>query len=217
MVIHKSGILFVGGNAPEPKWYQYLEDRFDIKVAADAGFDLAASLGVRPDTVVGDMDSIQSIEALATYDGADVIKYSEDKDETDTEIGLKLLWDSGCNFVCIYGGGGGRLDHLVGLLAIFDRDLFPNLWILDTHLITTISDRITIVGKKGSVVSFFPVGTEPCTMTSSGLKWGLDNLRWSKGDCGISNVISENAMWVQIKTGRLIMVGELNMIDGVVP
>ena len=211
----KRGLLFVGGEAPGEKWYKSLEERFDVIVAADGGFDLAIDLGVRVDKVVGDMDSVLNIDILNSYAPRDVIRFSEEKDDTDTEIGLKILRDMNCEYICIYGGGGGRLDHLVGLLALFDRELFPDLWITNSHLVASIVDGIEIVGKKGYVVSFFPAGKRSCTMTSSGLKWNLNGLIWEKGDCGISNVISEEIMQVRVAAGRLVMISELGLLDEV--
>ena len=212
----KRGLLFVGGEAPDRKWYNSLVERFDVIVAADGGFDLAIDLGVRVDKVVGDMDSVLSIDIMNTYDHQNVIRYSEEKDDTDTEIGLKTLREMGCEYICIYGGGGGRLDHLVGLLALFDRELFPDLWITNSHMVVSIVDSVEIVGKMGYVVSFFPVGKKSCTMTSSGLKWDLNGLIWEKGDCGISNVISEQIMQVRVATGRLVMISELGLLDEVI-
>lgn len=211
----KHGLLFVGGNAPDPLWYEHLKNRFDLIVAADQGFDIACRLGIQVDRVVGDMDSVGNTEAFRLIGEDKLIRYDEDKDYTDTEIGLDLLWEMGCADVCIYGGGGGRLDHLVALLSLFERDTYPDVWVTDTHLVVTVSDDIEIVGKMGNVVSFFPVGKKPCTMTSSGLKWPLDGLVWKKGDCGVSNVISEESMRVQVKTGRLVMIGELVLLDEV--
>ncbi|MCK5199583.1 MAG: thiamine diphosphokinase, partial [Spirochaetales bacterium] len=61
------GVLFTGGAAPE---YRYIKDEVkdaDIIVAADYGFDTAIKMGVNPDIVIGDMDSIKHFDMLKEY------------------------------------------------------------------------------------------------------------------------------------------------------
>ena len=74
---------------------------------------------------------------------------------------------------------------------------------------TTIDNRIDLEGYAGAMVSFFPVGTEICTFSTSGLKWPLDNLIWKKGDAGISNIIEKNKAHIAIKSGRIIMIHDI--------
>jgi thiamine pyrophosphokinase len=46
-------------------------------------------------------------------------------------------------------------------------------------------------------------------MHSDGLKWPLDGLTWRHGDVGISNVAIKDEVAIEMLTGRLIMVREL--------
>jgi thiamine pyrophosphokinase len=209
------GLLITGGVAPEKEWFRYLEGKFSTIVAADGGLDTALDLGLKVDRVVGDMDSLENPEVLARFPSKDVEVHDSKKDETDTELGLDALWDIGCTFTCIYGGGGGRLDHLLALAALFDRDRAPDLWICSNAVVVSIASSFRLETEMEQTISFFPVGEEACTMASRGLRWPLDGLRWRKGDAGVSNVASDSAVTVEMLTGRLICVGPLDILKGI--
>ena len=211
-----SGLVITGGLAAEREWFDIVKNRFDVIVAADAGYHTALAVGADVDAVVGDMDSIgEERRALEDLPKGSVIKFDQDKDFTDTEIGLQFLEEQGCLFRCIYGGGGGRLDHLIGILSLFDRINAPDMWITDSAVIVSIRDSFVLTGMTGSTISFFPIGVDRCTMTSTGLKWPLDSLDWSKGDTGVSNLAIAGDVKVTMRTGRLAFVGELETLKGI--
>ncbi|NBF38844.1 MAG: thiamine diphosphokinase [Spirochaetes bacterium] len=178
-------------------------------VAADSGLERALAAGVEPGIVVGDMDSLRDQGLLDRFPTERVRSFDEDKDDTDTEIALEILFSEGYDEVVLAGGGGGRLDHLVGILAIFDRERHPTLWITDRDEVTAVDGYLERRGMRGRVVSFFPVGDETCRMTSTGLQWPLDELEWRHGDVGISNRVVDDVLRVEMLSGRLIMVQSL--------
>ncbi|MDR1858005.1 MAG: hypothetical protein LBQ69_00885, partial [Treponema sp.] len=49
-----------------------------------------------PDWIVGDMDSLGSESRLAKYPGERVVRHAAEKDHSDTEMALSLLWEKGC-------------------------------------------------------------------------------------------------------------------------
>ena len=203
------GMLIIGGNAPDSIIVAELSRDFDIIAAADSGFDVALEAGISPDIVLGDFDSVKSSDAVEDLPKHRLMKFPEDKDATDTEIGLSYLHRSGCSHITIIGGGGGRLDHLIGILRLFERDMRPHVWRTDTAEVISIENEYEYHGKRGDTVSFFPVGHEICTMNSTGLKWPLDGLEWGRGDVGISNIVPSGRCRVLMKTGRLLMVREV--------
>lgn len=204
------GLLFTGGEGPERAALEAVIDRNPFVVAADSGIDLARRIGVGPNLLVGDMDSISDRNILGEYPERSVMIFPEEKDETDTEIGLRLLFEHGCEEVVIAGGGGGRLDHLVGMLALFERVPAPSAWYTRSEEIVLITGSVRVHGTPGERVSFFPVGNETVTMSSSGLRWPLDTLVWRHGDAGISNIAFEGSFYVRMRSGRLLMIRDLD-------
>ncbi len=206
-----TGILVTGGAYPERKHVERWLSEAALIVAADSGFDTARALGVEPDLVVGDMDSIGNRQDIESLPSASVRIYPTDKDYTDTELGLQALADGGADRIIMIGGGGGRVDHFIGILALFDRDSHPALWVLPNAEVHSVEGRWRMHGAEGEIVSFFPAGTDTCSMVSRGLKWQLDGLVWQKGDAGVSNVVSDTRIEVDMLSGRLIMVRNLEV------
>ena len=84
----------------------------DLQIAADAGLLLCERLGVRPDVVLGDFDSMDASEAPP-----DCIRVPVEKDDTDTMLALREGLRRGCDTFYLYGAtGGARLDHTLANL-----------------------------------------------------------------------------------------------------
>ncbi|WP_455382407.1 thiamine diphosphokinase [Salinispira pacifica] len=200
------GILITGGDAPSLDDVKPWLSVDALVVAADSGYDTAARYGVVPDLVVGDMDSIGSRDSVLDLPEEKRAIYSQEKDYTDTELALEALRKRGADEVIVVGGGGGRLDHLLGIVALFDRPNAPTAWILPRDQVFLVQGRWSIAGVMGETLSFFPAGTTVCRMRSIGLKWPLDGLEWGRGAVGISNVATADEIVVEMTSGRLIMV-----------
>ncbi len=205
--------LCIGGDAPQPETIARLVRGVDIVGAADSGFDYLYELGIVPDLLVGDMDSTRyasEIEGLAARQGHEVkteVEFtSSEKEETDTEIGLRRLRELGAEHIILIGGGGGRLDHLLGLVILFDREMRPDRWYGGSDLVISIDEPKEFSGLEGSTVSLFPAGKGRCRLKSRGLKWPLDELVWERGDAGISNLVVSETLAIEPVEGRAILV-----------
>ncbi len=207
------GVLFTGGAAPEYRYIKKEVKEADIIVAADSGFDTAIKMGVEPDVVIGDMDSINHLDTLEKYPPDRVLWFPEDKDKTDTELGIIYLQENKYDEIVLIGGGGGRMDHFLGIVFLFDKDFSPVIWYTHSTRMQKITGRIQVPSMKGKTVSFFPAGKSKCRMKSEGLKWPLDNLLWTRGDMGLSNIVIEDPFCIEMLEGCLIMVTQLEEED----
>ena len=203
-----TGVLFTGGLSPDFSVVKKTIQNADIVAAADSGFDTALIMGIKPDVIIGDMDSVKNKKQLAEYPENKVLKFLKDKDETDTELGIKYLSKNKCDNIILIGGGAGRMDHFLGIVFLFDRDLSPNLWYTHNTRFQKITGYSKIHSMKGNFVSFFPLGNAGCSMKSDGLKWPLNDLHWKKGDMGISNLVTKDPFSVEIIQGSLLMVNQ---------
>ncbi|MCJ7711876.1 MAG: thiamine diphosphokinase, partial [Chloroflexi bacterium] len=90
-------------------------------VAADGGFARARAIGLRPDLLVGDLDSLDpALLAAAEADGVPARRARPDKDESDAELALLAAIERGATRITVLGAfGGPRLDHALA-----------NLWLL---------------------------------------------------------------------------------------
>jgi thiamine pyrophosphokinase len=206
------GIVFTGGESPPPHVIRnLLKDKSAIFAAADSGLIAAENAGIKPDYIVGDMDSLDA-EKLSAYPDNCVMRYAVEKDYTDTELAFSLLLEKGCDCIWIIGGGGGRIDHLLALRCLFERDIFPFRWLTeaaDIHCIDAKTNIKTLSVKleKNAPVSVFSVGKGPWEAKSEGLKWPLEGLSWDRGSSfGISNAAQDGDFYITAEKGRFIIV-----------
>ena len=88
----------------------------DIVIAVDGGLSYCSVLGIEPDIMIGDFDSInegeaQAISKLETEIPDRIIRLPKEKDDTDTLAALKEGLKRGYKDFRIYAGTGGRFDH----------------------------------------------------------------------------------------------------------
>lgn len=79
-------------------------------IAADGGLDHTRQLGIVPDVVVGDFDSL---EGRPPRTDVRTIALPALKDDPDMLSALKVGWSAGCREFHVYGGLGGRIDHTI--------------------------------------------------------------------------------------------------------
>ena len=85
-----------------------------IRDRVDAGLEAVKALGLEPDMIVGDFDTVKP-EVLAYYRRMEHIvwdTHQPEKDETDTELALLKAQATGCTEVVVLGATGGRMDHM---------------------------------------------------------------------------------------------------------
>jgi len=206
------GLAFIGGDGPRPDFCRHLAGSASLIVAADSGLQTAENAGLRADWIVGDMDSIDDPGRLEKYPADKVRRFPPDKDLTDTELALDLLWEKGCKSICIIGGGGGRLDHILALRSLFERKKYPQRWVTKNEdiycldALDTSGGALNIKVPGDSLVSVFPLGSGPWDIESNGLKWPLGGLSWETGSIGISNRTVEDQFRIKVTKGRFLLI-----------
>ncbi|MEI6389410.1 MAG: thiamine diphosphokinase, partial [Spirochaetota bacterium] len=201
-------ILVVGGEAPS---FDLVRNEFipgRLLVAVDSGLDLFRSWDVEPDLIVGDMDSISDARILDGYPRTAIVQLDRAKDESDTEAALRVCAERGIYRSMLVGGGGGRLDHLLALRSIFERQLRPELWYLAHEVVLLVESGRDVYFsiRPGSLVSVFPLALGSKRMRSCGLRWPLEGLSWGPGDYGLSNESTSIEVMVGAGEGDLLVI-----------
>ncbi len=203
------GVLFIGGMGPNKSFVHSLITDDDVICAADSGLDVALSHNIRPNAAVGDMDSISDHAVLNDFAPDAVVRCERDKDCSDTEIGIAWLRRHSCYPILMLGGGEGRLDHTLALLKIFESEAAPNYWYTSREAIRWIKESTIFFGKRGDMVSFYPVGHGPWKIASRGLHWEINDVPWDRGAMSLSNRISHDRVELEVFTGSFLLIRNL--------
>ena len=92
---------------------EYLKD--SIVVCCDGGMKHALSLGIIPDVIVGDFDSVTAEERQLIQKRAQhFVQAQPEKDDTDLELAFLTICEQNPQAqVTIFGALGGRIDHML--------------------------------------------------------------------------------------------------------
>jgi thiamine pyrophosphokinase len=150
-------------------------------VAADGGADRALALGVRPDAVIGDMDSLST---AARADLGDAVHAVVEQDSTDFE---KCLTRIAAPLVVAVGFDGGRLDHALAVFNTLARHPARRCVILGARDVVALAPpRIALDLAAGTRVSLFPMSA--VSGAGGGLHWPIDGIGFAPdGVIGTSN------------------------------
>ncbi|WP_051688148.1 thiamine diphosphokinase [Desulfofalx alkaliphila] len=186
-------------------------------ICADGGAVHAKAMGVKPDLIIGDMDSV-SEEVLQHYrlNGVETCPFPREKDEVDTELAIEKAVKLGCREILLLGATGGRIDHTLGNIHLLVKA--ANLGVKATMVderhrisLATAQQGVKICGPIGGLVSLLPLTTEVTGVTSTGLKWELNDGSFRIGKpFGISNELVDTAALVSVKEGILAVIEVLN-------
>ncbi|WP_125704423.1 thiamine diphosphokinase [Lacticaseibacillus daqingensis] len=142
--------LMVGGpNVALPAQWSALDGAW---VGVDRGSLRLLNAGVTPVFVVGDFDSLTPAERARVFGAvATVHTAPAEKDETDTEMAVRLAFEAGASRVRLVGATGGRLDHLLS-----------NLFLPTQPRFATVTERIELLDAQNRV-RFYQPGTHHLT------------------------------------------------------
>lgn len=175
-------ILAIGGDAVEAFRLPAVDRKATLVVAADSGVDRLVAAGVVPDHLVGDLDSATpDAIARAVAGGAVVHRHVPDKDATDLELALELvvqLVGDAPGDLLVVGPGGGRLDLLVGDVALLAGPLTAGFEVtahLDRATVTVVraGRPRTLQGEPTELVSVLPIHGGARGVATTGLRWVL--------------------------------------------
>lgn len=209
----RHALIVIGGSPPDPRVIDHAGTHH-VVICADSGLHHAVTLGLDPDVVVGDMDSVHdSVLHRAVADGAVTVVSPTDKDLTDTELAIEHAVTTGVDAITVVWGGGDRADHVMGVLAAvsspaLDHLEFVRLWIGGDLMHIALADRPTrLILDESTTVSLLPLAGSAEGVTTSGLRWELtgDTLRGDRAR-GVSNLTTAPVATVSLTDGRLAVI-----------
>ncbi|MCG9480055.1 MAG: thiamine diphosphokinase [Actinomycetia bacterium] len=186
----------------------------DLIISADGGAKNTLLLGLLPQTVIGDMDSIDpETKAMLQNKKTTFVQESPSKDYTDTHLAVREAVGQGAEKIIILGAVGGRTDHeLANIMLLADpflagRDIKI---ISGTEEIFTVCRPATVQGVKGKQISLFSLTPYTFFTGTTGLKYKLENEKLLFSPVrGISNEFSSPQARLDISEGILLVIKQL--------
>jgi thiamine pyrophosphokinase len=182
-----------------------------LVICADSGLESAETLGLRPDLIVGDLDSVDPVAlAAARAAGVEVEQHPVDKDATDLELALAAARERGAERVVVVSGGPGeRIDHFVAELALLASDGGPAEALVGGARIQVLRGPASadVSGEPGGLVSLVTARGDARGVTTHGLRWPLEGETLRFGTTrGVSNELVGERATVMVAAGVLLVI-----------
>lgn len=181
----------------------------DLIIAADAGYRCCAGLGLQPDIVVGDFDSMPAPA------GETLLRLPVEKDDTDTLYAMRIGLERGFRDFVLYGGtGGSRSDHTLAnwqsLLFLASRGARGRMYGDGVLWRVLRNERMRFPASMRGTLSLFCLDGEARGVSLRGLKYELDGaLLRSDFPLGVSNSFLGQEASVEVADGTLLMMYEI--------
>ncbi len=205
-------ILFANGELPDPDHARALIRPDDFILCADGGARHAMDLGLTPDYVVGDFDSLDSADLVRLRrDGAELDAYPRDKDYTDLELALRVAQRLQPEEVILLGALGGRLDQTLANIFLLAHPDYADLRVTlvsGPERAWVMRDEIVVRGRPGDLLSVIPLTPDVTGLTyHHGLRWRLTDAVMPFGSSrGVSNELVAEEARLSLKTGVALVI-----------
>jgi len=206
-------IIVSNGRFGDPVFFQKKIAAMEncLIICCDGGARHLQKLGIKPDIIIGDMDSISSVQ-LENYKskGVKVIQYPADKDFTDTELALNYAIELKPKAVYIWGALGGRLDHTLANVFLLrkGKDASIKTYLIDEYCEAFVIDQeVAFNGAEGQTVSIIALAEKVEGITLKGFIYEIKDAALTMGESlGISNIINEACAIISIRSGSLLVI-----------
>lgn len=180
------------------------DDRF---LAADGGWRLASRLGIVPEWLVADFDSMPPPDLP---ESVRVRRLPVQKDVTDAAAAARIALEEGCRELLLLGATGGRLDHQQGAVVLAAGLAREGCTVTLADERNEIAVYTRSPGKltphPGCKVSLFAFGGPVIGLTVAGLAYELTDYDLSPYDAlCVSNEFTDKPATVTFREGTLLL------------
>jgi thiamine pyrophosphokinase len=206
-------VIFANGIMSRPDLIRTRLRPTDRIYCADGGTQHALVLGLTPQAIIGDLDSL-SPDIVAEMEAANVAihRHPAGKDQTDLELALNLAVAEEPDEILLLTALGGRLDQMLANILLLTRPEYApvRLTLADGPYWTTLlraHQSITIPGQPGDTLSLIPLTPTVSRVSLTGVAWPLEKVTLSLGNTlTISNTLTASQAIVQIGEGLVLVV-----------
>ncbi len=213
-VNQKKCIILANGKPPVKNVITNLfKSGYGTLICADGGANSAGKMGITPDYVIGDLDSIDE-KYLRLFSKKSIIKKIKRQNDTDVEKCIKFAVKKGYNEAVLIGVTGDRLDHTFCNLGIMLKfyDQIKLKIIAENSFLAVYSGKAELEAEINETISLY--GFDQMTkITSRGLKYPLKDtaLPFGKRE-STSNVAVSKKITLNIKGGLIFVVRDYKVM-----
>jgi len=180
-------------------------------ICADGGAGYLHALGLVPNVIIGDMDSLEpDVLQYFMERGSKIIRFPEGKNETDTQLALEYAFGCGPDEIYVFGAFGTRIDHALANVALLALGVKrgTSVKLINEWCETFIAGRqCTIEGEPGQTVSLLPLSDTVTGIMLEGFEYPLTNGVMEIGTpYGVSNRLTAVKGVITVESGLLLVI-----------
>jgi thiamine pyrophosphokinase len=210
----KKCIILANGKPPKKNIISFFQKKgYNKLICADGGANSALKMGLVPNVIIGDLDSI-SLDALQNFQSKSQIIQLKRQTDTDVEKCLKYAISRGYNEALLVGVTGNRLDHSfcnIGIMLKFFPKINLSLF-AENSFLKPYKGNVQIKTIPGEIISIYGFNKNT-KITSKGLKYPLKNIALPFGEReSTSNIATDDKVELSIKGGIVFVIRDVNIM-----
>lgn len=205
-------IILAGSHIEEIEWTKRQITKEDFIICADGGAHHAKIMGITPDLVIGDFDSVSS-EVLEFFKNNTDVEVCYDSDQYTTDLMKALGRVIEGTRVDIYGAIGKRADHDLSNYLMLLNMKNPDHVSLRSHADErrVIKSDYKFSGTPGEAVGVFPLN-RIANLEFVGLEYDASGLEgpYDFGWNGACNTLKEKNAEIRLDSGAALVIRTYN-------
>ena len=201
-------LILANGEPPSADLLARLAAEHDLFIAADGAALTAVRLGVAPNIVNGDFDSLDLEAARAALPQAEFIP-TPDQNQTDLQKAIRIARERGAEAITVAGAVGRRVDHTLGAFGLLLRcrielpDL-PMRYVADGSEVRAMNGETTLEAEIGDVISLLSFDGL-ARVSIDGVRWPLQNHPLPVGVGGLLNEATDPYVSINAEGGVILV------------
>lgn len=197
--------IIANGEIIESQLIKTILSDVSVIIAADGGAVNCRILGIKPDYIIGDLDSVTP-ELRRHFSGTKIIN-RPDQNYTDMQKAIRFALTLSPRRLKILSAFGKRADHTIGNMLIFQEywesvpieiyDNYGKMQILN-------AGKHVIKGETGKTVSILSM-TQVTNLTLKGFRYTISNRNFNPSFIGVSNVYESENCQIEFDSGKLFL------------
>lgn len=201
-----STIIVGNGEVPQGEIPMLFLQHARFIVCCDGALEKLLKIGMKPDVVIGDCDSISEDRRQQFKD---IIIEDKDQECNDLQKALKYCLRQQFGPIAILGASGLRDDHQLANLSILNMyaERMDLIMVSNYGLFSFISEDTTFASTPGQEVSVFSFDGQ-ALFSFSGLQYPVHNRRFAQLWEGSLNKALGNSFTITLNNGRGVVFRE---------